>query len=114
MILDSVEGFDIQLQIQKPVDQELNLYFVNIGGYIENSFFEMHNFGFVVAKDQNEAKLLAKQKYSKDLIVPHKDNLEIVDNLIQINQVDSYFVSLTPNSKAKNPTIHPKYINFLK
>jgi hypothetical protein len=114
MILDSVEGFDIQLQTQKPVDQELNLYFVNIGGYLENSFFEMHNFGFVVAKDSIEAKILAKQKYSKDLLTPHKDNLEIVDNLIQINQIDNYFVSLKLNSKAKNPQIYPKFINFLK
>ncbi|MFM7851537.1 MAG: DUF1543 domain-containing protein [Flammeovirgaceae bacterium] len=114
MILDSIEGFDIQLETKKPIDQDLNLYFVNIGGYLPNSFFEMHNFGFVVAKDPVEAKSLAKQKYSKDLTTPHKDNLEIVDNLIQINQTDGFFVSLKPNSKAKNPQIHPKFINFLK
>lgn len=114
MILDSVEGFDIQLQTQKSVDQELNLYFVNIGGYLPNSFFEMHNFGFVVAKDSVEAKLLAKQKYSQNLISAHKDNLEKVDNLIKINQIDNYFIFLKSNSNSANPKIYPKYIKFLK
>ena len=114
MILDAVESYDVSIQTQKPVDQGLNLYFVNIGGYLPNSFFEMHNFGFVVAKDPVEAKILAKQKYSKDLIVPHKDNLEIVDNLISTEQSDGYFISLKPNPAAKNPKITAKFINFLK
>ena len=69
-----IDGYDIKLknlednknnnkQLINKMTPNLNLWFVNIGGYNPNSMQEKHEFGLVVASSKLQAKRYAKSKW---------------------------------------------------
>src|SRR5689334_19943143 len=82
-IVNTVDGYDVMLKADPIADQTHKLFFINLGGYDPREFTELHKNMFVVAKDENDAKLKAKSTISH-WDVPHKDNLYAVDDCVNV------------------------------
>ncbi len=80
--------------------QQVNLWFVNIGGYDPSSMQEKHEFGLVVAKSSLEAKNKAKSKWLNGHKKKHKDDIAslknsiILDNLNIIKEFGNWEIEL--------------------
>ena len=71
--------------------QQMNLWFVNIGGYDPSSMQEKHEFGLVVAKSSLEAKNKAKSKLLNGYKKKHKDDIASLKNSIIFDNIKSLF-----------------------
>ncbi len=58
--VNQVEDFAVQI-VEKPNPSDLKLWFINLGGYNEGQFGEVHKCLLVTARDSAEAKAKAKQ-----------------------------------------------------
>lgn len=85
-ILKSADNFNITLKTVPTIDTAHKLYFVNVGGYDPDQFTELHKNIFVVAQNEEEAKQKAKATISH-WTVPHKDNLYLVDDCINVHDI---------------------------
>lgn len=101
-VLTHVDGYDISFAKQVTTETP-KLFFVNLGGYDNNQFTELHKNIFLVAKNENEAKkqALAQAKTWKSA---HRDNLYDVDNIINVSLILSpeFKLHLTPNIVDKD------------
>lgn len=109
--LKNVDGYEIQLS-QKPVpsDPSKKLYFINLGAYKPYEFTEYHQSAFYVAEDAPEAVRRAKSELCQGLQTIHKDDVVLldhvnqdfdVDDILEIGNVDEYFISLKPSSSQE-------------
>ncbi|MEX0447275.1 DUF1543 domain-containing protein [Xenorhabdus sp. SGI246] len=90
------DGYDISLS-DNEYHGEMNLYFVNMGGYQNDSLAEAHEFGFFVAHSVEDAKEKAKKYLLTGYDQLHKDNLKDVDDCLLLGQISDYHVHLTEN-----------------
>ncbi|MDE1482776.1 DUF1543 domain-containing protein [Xenorhabdus bovienii] len=90
------DGYDITLSHNK-YHGEMQLYFVNVGGYQKDSLAEAHEFGFFVARTVEEAKQKAKESLLAGYGQLHKDNLKDVDDCLLLGSVNSYYIHLVEN-----------------
>ena len=65
-----------------------NLYFVNIGGYDPTSMQEKHEFGFVVASSDLDAKNKAKSKWLIGDKKKHKDDITFLRKFITLDDCE--------------------------
>ncbi|MBT7546180.1 MAG: DUF1543 domain-containing protein, partial [Cryomorphaceae bacterium] len=84
------------------------LFFINLGGYDENKFEELHESEFLVGDKKIEIKKRAKETLMKVLDQVHTDDLYDVDDCIEINKVSDYFINL---KKEKNKSENLKFNN---
>ena len=78
------------------------LYSVLLGGKIrQNNLMEDHHLVFVVAENEKEARVLAKQKWQAEEI--HVDGTE------QINVVDGYKIILEKTDEKDSTEVNNKY-----
>lgn len=73
-----------------------SLYFVNVGSYKTGVFKEDHQYIFLICKNEIEAKNRALLLASKEMILPHIDNLVEVDSLIEIKEIDQFKLGWEP------------------
>lgn len=85
-ILKSVDNYDLGVETKPTTDEINQVFFVNLGGYDPDSFTELHKNIFVVASNEEEAKLKAKATILH-WNVPHKDNLYAIENCLNINDL---------------------------
>lgn len=66
------------------------LFFINLGGYREGCFGEIHKQIFVIATNKDEAKALAKlDSFFKDkTLIQVKESCSHVDDIICVNDLD--------------------------
>ena len=83
--LSSVKGYRFSTE---PNDHEVKLYAVNIGGYLNNEFGELHQYHFIVAPSKGEAKKAAKKSSNENFILPHMDDNLDVDDLIEVKDIE--------------------------
>ncbi|MEO3879982.1 DUF1543 domain-containing protein [Rheinheimera fenheensis] len=95
MAVHGVDGYRIDLSNHLPENDGLNLYFVNLGGYVPERFGEEHRYVLLVAESKDQAKLKAKQAISNIWDKPHKDNLLDIDDCLRIDNVEGFYVKLT-------------------
>ncbi|UIR57117.1 DUF1543 domain-containing protein [Sphingobacterium sp. SRCM116780] len=75
-----VGDYQIAVSKEKVDNQQLKLYFVNLGGYKPNDLEEYHYKELVVARELEEAKLLAKETvFFKNHLSPHIDDKYGID-----------------------------------
>jgi len=97
--LEQINGYRIEAveNLEGLETSDLKLFFVNFGAESPDKLTEIHDSGFLVARDKSEAI----RQGIKTLLVGeagvHLDNLHQVDDILEINLVDNYFISLTPN-----------------
>jgi hypothetical protein len=101
-----VAGHKVTLADDKPANGK-RLYFINLGGYADGQFTELHANTFVVAKSEQEAKAKGKDALSKALPGPvHTDDLHDIDDCLEISEVGTCHVALevTEERETLKPT----------
>ncbi|MBO9551737.1 DUF1543 domain-containing protein [Pseudomonas sp.] len=96
MAVDGIEGWKVELSPLAPRPGSLRLYFINLGGYEDNSFGEAHHYSLIVAKDKRDAMNRGKRHIFKHWAQPHTDNLFDVDDCLPIDAIDGRYVHLVP------------------
>ena len=91
--LKYIDGYEIILSKIKP-NQNNSLYFINLGGYDQNKFEELHESKFLVGSNSNSIKKRAKEELLVGYDQVHTDDLYDVDDCIKISKVSDYYVHL--------------------
>ena len=82
--VEQADGFDVTLTETPPVDTPLKLFFVNLGGYSELEFGELHRNVLIVATDAAAAKRKALREIN-GWSQPHKDRLFEIEKAIDVS-----------------------------
>lgn len=101
MPLEKVDGFDISLtqDMDHQNEDNLKLFFVNIGCYKQGVFGELHILKFVVADSVQLAKEKAKQELPRDVEEVHTDDIYDIDDCIMIEEVEDYKIVIESTNK---------------
>ncbi len=103
-VLNYADGYDIVISDQPTTEVVEKLFFVNLGGYDQHQFTELHKNIFVVANDEAQAKKKAVQQV-QNWQSPHRDYLHQVENIVNINGLfandGSYYVHLKKSAAIK-------------
>lgn len=97
------DGYSISVETTPPTESadSVSLFFVNAGGYQNDTLAEYHQFDLFVAKDAKTAKQKALKVLLAGFELQHKDDLIEVDNCLALKQVNHYFIHLTANPTGK-------------
>ena len=127
--IQSIDGYKINLKNKKSEkikknnlrsEKKKKLWFVNLGGYHENSMQEIHEFGLVVAFNSFEAKKLAKSKWLLGYSKTHKDNtsclkkVSFVDDCAVIKNIENWEIELIPGNDLNTETNSPDWFGFMR
>ena len=103
-VLNYADGYDITISNQPEKNSIQQLYFVNLGGYDNSQFTELHKNVFVIAENEAQAKLKALEQV-KTWQVPHRDYLHQIENTININMLlanqNRHYLHLKQSPEAK-------------
>jgi hypothetical protein len=121
--LRTIDGHKIELSKNPKEGPAKKLYFVNFGAYKPGEFTEYHQSAFYVADSMPEAIKRGKEELCRGLDTVHKDDVVVldkvdnsleydVDDVLEIRQVDEYFVSLTPADSIDQPIPVSAYIKM--
>jgi hypothetical protein len=92
--LNIVDGHRIALSKSKSTHGK-QLYFINLGGYADGQFTELHANTFVVAENDREAKTKGKTALLKALPgAAHTDDLYDIDDCLEVSKFDACHISL--------------------
>jgi hypothetical protein len=92
--LNIVAGYKVTLAENKPTNGK-RLYFINLGGYADGQFTELHANTFVVAESEQEAKAKGKGALLEALPGPvHTDDLYDIDDCLEISEVGDRHIAL--------------------
>ena len=112
--LNYIDHYKIELKPYPQNNFDKKLFFVNFGGYQPGFFGELHEVGFFAAENKKAAISQAKQKLCQSLAQHHKDDCVLLeklnstgkreaDDIIEIQQVDSYHIHLIEDQTAIHP-----------
>jgi hypothetical protein len=100
IVLDNIDGFDIEIVDIKPDNKNLNLYFVNLGSYTKDKFGENHFMNFCIAKSRTEAIEKTKALVPQNEEKTHTDNIYDIDDCIQIDKIDENYIKIEYSGKT--------------
>jgi hypothetical protein len=110
MAINHIDGFKVEV-VDSYVEQNKQLYFVNLGAYRSDSMAEQHDFALYVASSSHEAKERAKNDLLAGLSHIHKDDLHDVDDCFAIDLLDSQLnIKLTPSGISQ--PIKPDWFGY--
>jgi len=112
-VLDRVPGFRVELTRDPPAN-DLKLYFVNIGGYVEGEFGERHAWAFYAGDDRGEIKRRARRELLAGKQSVHRDDLHAIDDFVQIEPGDGWYPHLIPDAAAVAPEVTNGYFPLPK
>ena len=124
VVLKYGEGHELELMKEPTqVVPEKKLYFINFGAYRTHEFTEHHQNAFYVAASLPEALKRAKDELCLGMEMIHKDDGFLidrvsqltefdVDDVLEIEEVDDFYVSLKPTASANRPLPHSAYIKL--
>ena len=104
----------------KNFSEDKTLWFVNLGGYNENSMNEEHEFTLVVAKKATEAKKKAKNNWKANLKKKHNDDysgiskFDPIDNLHSIKNILNCEIKLIPDPKKRSEKLIPDWYGYMR
>ena len=119
--IQTVDGMSVNIIYSPKVEtsrDEYGLWFVNLGGYSSASMAEQHEFGIVVARTAQSAKIQAKQRWLKGLTQIHKDDLDringdpLIDDLLPIQGNGRWHIELTPSTKKNSASEAPDWTGY--
>lgn len=97
--LDAVDGHRVSLS-DAPSDNDLKLWFVNVGGYVPGEFGERHAYGFLVGASRADVKARAKAALLPGKESVHRDDLYGIDDLVAVEPGGGRHVHLEPAPSA--------------
>lgn len=86
--------YQIHFTHNQPDPTEQKLWLINLGGYDEHEFGELHRYVLVVAQNSIEAKEKGKLHFAQDWQKRHTDRVLDVDDCLAIDLVDGRYVQL--------------------
>lgn len=122
--VNQFDGYEI-LVTESPAPSQLKLWFINLGGYNEGQFGEVHKCILVTARDLAEAKSKAKQdpffkepgRVQDPKAAPHIDDKaqldEGIDDVLCVSEAlpgQSWGIELVPNEHALENQLTIQYI----
>lgn len=110
--LNQVDGYDITLHPEKPVENDLQLFFVNFGAYKPGVFGETHQVQFYVAKTKTQALLRAREELCVGLHEQHCDDNLPVDDILLLDTVDNFYIHVNAATTTKPLVIDSYYRKF--
>ena len=122
--LQNIDGFQVQISKTPPEESSSKqLYFINLGAYKPGEFTEYHQSAFYVADSPPEAVRRAKSELCQGLQTIHKDDVVVldrvsspvefdVDDVLELKEVDAYYISLTPATSTEQPIPVSAYIKL--
>jgi hypothetical protein len=122
--LQNIDGYQIELSQDLPKENSLNkLYFINLGAYKPGEFTEYHQSAFYVADSSPDAVRRAKSELCQGLQTIHKDDVVLldrvshpvdfdVDDVLELQEVDSYNIFLSPTTSIEQMTPVSAYIKL--
>lgn len=122
--LHNIDGYQIELTQEKPLEEGAKkLYFINLGAYKPGEFTEYHQSGFYVADSFADAVRRAKSELCQGLQTIHKDDVIVldqvknlpeydVDDVLELREVDNYYLSLKPSQSTKQMLPVSAYIKL--
>ncbi len=122
--LQNIDGYKIELSRSPPQEDFLKkLYFINLGAYKPEEFTEYHQSEFYVADSAPDAIRRAKSELCQGLQMIHKDDVVVldqvsnpidfdVDDVLELREVDSYYISLSPTKSIERKTPVSAYIKL--
>jgi hypothetical protein len=122
--LRNVDGYQIELSQDPPEGDSLKkLYFINLGAYKAGEFTEYHQSAFYVADSSSDAVRRAKSELCQGLQTIHKDDVVLldrvsnpidfdVDDVLELREVDSYNISLSPTTSIEQAIPVSAYIKL--
>lgn len=96
------DGYRIEIVENASSADAPRLYFINLGGYDPQQFTELHRNIFIVAENEQKAKLRALS-HIQDWTLPHRDYQYEVDNIVNVNHLLNtltYQIKLTPSTQS--------------
>lgn len=112
--LTRADGYHIYLE-REPQESSLKLYYVNVGGYEAGKFTELHENLFVVAENEQKAKIRAL-KQVKHWSSFHKDELYEAEQCYDLAGMlgERWYIHLTPGAPAGLPEVVTRYVKIGK
>lgn len=107
--LKYVDGYEVVITQNKTLSSDKKLYFANFGGYKPGFFGEIHEVNFYVGASRIEALSKAKSQLCVGSHQQHSDDHHVIDDLIAVNNIDSYQISLKPTIKPCHLEINSHY-----
>ena len=116
----NVDGYRVLIntEIKSPKEQDMKLWFVNLGAYKPGEMAEQHRFGLVVARSSRAAKARAKSLWLKGQEHVHKDDLHSVDGLPEIDDLlpihghGGWHVDLLPEKNTIDGSEAPDWYGY--
>jgi len=105
-------------QLFNKTNSEMNLWFVNMGGYNPNSMQESHEFGLVAASSKSEAKKLANSKWLFGFSKKHHDDIASLEMFIScddcqlIKKIDKWEIELIPQDNLVEENNCPDWYGY--
>ena len=94
------------------------LWFINLGGYDQDSLQELHQFGLVVAPSKQAAKARARRRWLSSALQVHKDDLhsldrlDTIDDCLPIFNVDDWQIHLSPEPGRPEAELKPDWFGY--
>ena len=89
------QRYQIQFTDAAPKPSDDKLYLINLGGYSQEEFGELHRYKLVVAQNAMQAKQRGKNYFAQHWQKQHTDRVLDVDDCIAIDHVHGRYVQLT-------------------
>ncbi|HEY0227936.1 MAG TPA: DUF1543 domain-containing protein [Mycobacterium sp.] len=105
-----VDGYDVILSPEPP-SSDKKLWFINMGGYHEGVFQELHAIRLFVAETKVEAQQRAKQEVFTDVLLQHRDNQLDIDECILLAEIQGLHVHLRPNPEGSDAD-QPEFLGY--
>lgn len=112
--LKFIDGHEIILSKEKPIENNKKLYFINFGGYKPGYFGELHDINFYVTTSKNEVIGKAKEDLCVGTSQQHCDDALLLDDIMLIDHVDQYYIHLKKTSVLQKLNVESYYRKFNK
>lgn len=105
-VIGGADGYEVKLINRKPERESENkktesnkkLYFVHMGGYLNNNTQELHTAGLLVGESEKEVKERAGKEIIAGEIQNHVDHLVNVESCLLSVDGEKYYIELTDSS----------------
>ena len=96
------KSYKIQFSQAQPKLTDPKLWLINLGGYDEKEFGELHRYVLIVAKNAVDAKAQAKTQFASHWQKKHTDRVLDVDDCIAIDHIHGRYIQLVEGQFEAN------------
>ena len=119
-----VDGYEIVVSkydkdtLNHSREEDLTLWFVNLGGYNPKKMYEEHEFMLIVAKKAMDAKKIAKKNWESNLRIKHNDDysdiksFEQFDGFHPIKKINDWEIKLIPDPQERSEKLVPDWYGY--